>query len=54
MSILVGSGRVHDLSIARKDAKEFANFACVMADLAYKGCVIHRDRFNLAISKSIL
>ncbi|MDN8294657.1 IS5 family transposase [Acinetobacter baumannii] len=51
VSIQVRSGRVHDLSIARKYAKEFANFTCVMADLAYKGFKEIKSKLLIPIKK---
>ncbi len=37
ISIQIDPGTTHDLTIARKHAKELANFAFVIGDLAYKG-----------------
>ena len=38
-------------SIARKYAKEFANFTCVMADLAYKGFKEIKSKLLIPIKK---
>ncbi len=52
ISIQVATGRTHDLTIARKYAKEFANFKCVMADLAYKGFKEIKSKLLIPIKKS--
>lgn len=45
------SGRKHDLTIARKYAKEFVNFKCVMGDLAYKGFKEIKSNLLIPIKK---
>lgn len=47
----MSTGRKHDLTIARKYVKEFSNFKCVMADLAYKGFKEIKRKLLIPIKK---
>ncbi|WAU72335.1 IS5 family transposase [Acinetobacter sp. TR11] len=51
VSIQVEIGTIHDLKIARKYAKEFANFTCVLGDLAYKGLKEIKSKLLIPIKK---
>ena len=51
VSIQIDIGRVHDLTIARKYTKEFANFPYVIADLAYKGFKEIKSKLLIPIKK---
>ncbi|WP_373868513.1 IS5 family transposase [Acinetobacter bereziniae] len=51
LSIQIDIGRVHDLTIARRHAKEFSQFSCVMADLAYKGFKEIKSKLLIPIKK---
>ena len=51
ISIQIDNGKIHDLKIARKHAKEFANFACILGDLAYKGFKEVKNKILIPIKK---
>lgn len=51
VSIQVEIGTMHDLKIARKYTKEFANFTCVLGDLAYKGLKEIKSKLLIPIKK---
>lgn len=51
VSIQVEIGTMHDLKIARKYTKEFANFTCVLGDLAYKGFKEIKSKLLIPIKK---
>ncbi len=51
LSIQIDTGRVHDLPIARCHAKEFSQFVCIMADLAYKGFKEIKGKLLIPIKK---
>ncbi|WP_406935543.1 IS5 family transposase [Acinetobacter bereziniae] len=52
LSIQIDTGRVHDLTIARRHAKEFSQFVCIMANLAYKCFKEIKSKLLIPIKKS--